>query len=410
MKRANVNEIIMNMDDLILDLKVKEIMSDNPIHQMSAIRFFQMVLSVPAPDIEKVLLLNILPRVTELITKRSDNLFQLHACWALTNIATTSSNVGSEAILKVNGLEVLMAAFDKGNIEVKIQALWGLTNVFQDREESRNKVISMGILPRTIGLLPQVPSNNFDWIQIILWTLVNLIDLKFYPQLDNASMKKCLKVFLEHFHSSSDPVKIEALIGISAISESKNFNLDIIDAQIFPELIQLINGDKKIMRKEALRIIGNIAYTSASNLLVEYNVIDSLKNLLLVPDESILKEACWILSNICADLFIDQLFDANIFPRILELAIHKDRKVRREANWVIANTCKNGNFEQVKELVIMEVLKPLTQALDEKEDMEILTIVCESIFTILMKGDNLFWDVNLYSILVDKYGGEFIEL
>lgn len=413
MKRANVNEIILsNMNDLILDIKVKELMSDNLINQMTAMRYFQMVLSTPSPDIQRILDLKIIPRIVELMTKRNDNPFLYNACWALINIATTTTSAGPDAIVNAKGIEALIETFDKSNIDVKIQALWALSNIFQDNHEYRVKAIYHGIIQRTLGLLPQIQKSNREAIQTVLWTLSNLVDAKFKPPLGSNGMRKCLKAFIEYFYSDSDEVKLEALKGIYQISENKNCTIDIINGNIIPDLIELIQSEKKLMRKEALRIIGNIAYTATENLLLKYNILDPLKSLLFISDDSIIKETCWILSNICADqqCFLDQVFDANIFPRILELLTNKDLKIRREANYVVGNACKSGTSNQVKELVIMEVLRHLTAVLDEKEDSEILSTACETIFSILRKGENYFWNVNLFAILVDKYGGELRNL
>jgi hypothetical protein len=413
MKRANVKEIILSesMNDLIFDIKVTELMSDNPILQMTAMRYFQVFLSVPSPDIQKILDLKIVPRIVELMNTRADNAFQHHACWALINIATTPTAVGPDAIVSANGIEALFDSFDKCSVDVKIQALWGLTNIFQDCKESRSKMITKGILQRAIGLLPLIPKENFEGVQTVLWTLQNLIDSKFPPMGGNAT-RKCLKAFIEYFNSTNDEVKLESLKGIYQVSENKAFNRDIIDGGIIPDLIKILSCEKKLMRKEALRIIGNIAYTSTSNLLLKYEIIPPLKSLLFVPDDNIVKETCWIFSNICADqkCFLDQVFNADIFPRALELLTHKDRKIRREANYVVGNACKSGTYSQVKELVIMEVLRQLTAVLDEKEDSEVLTTACEAIFSILKKGESHFWDVNLFAILVDKYGGEIFEI
>lgn len=410
MKRANVNEIILsNINDLILEIKVKEITSENSTHQLMAMKFFQMALSVPSPDIKRILDLKIIPRIIELMLKRNDNLFHHYACWALINIATTKTTEGPDEIIKANGISALLETFDKCNLDVKILALWAMTNIIEDSHESRLKLISKGIIPRAIKILPLIPKNNFEGIQIVLWTLSNFNDSKFKQPLINHDIRECLKVFIVYFYSKNDEIKLEALKGISKISEDKNFNSEIIKhPKIIQNLVELLGSEKKYFNKEALRVIGNIAYTSTANLLYRHDIIIPLKNLLFVHDETILKEICWIFSNICADdqCFIDEVFDAEVFPRIFELLTHKDRKVRRESNYVVLNACKTGTFNHIKGLVVLDVLRQLTNVLDEKEDSEVVTTACETIYTILKKGECFFSDVNLFAILVDKYGGE----
>lgn len=407
MKRANVNEIMENMDDKILELKVKDLLGSDSDDQLCAVKFFQMVLSTPNPDIDRVLKLNILPRVVELMKIRKEQTFLKYACWMLTNVATTANTDGTDAIVRVNGVDALLEVFEGCDFyDVKIQALWALTNIIQDSSSTRNKLISIGILPQIETLLTEIPEDGYDWIQIVLWSMTNLLNCRYYPQLTNSAIKSCLQTFLDYFSSSNETVRFEALKGINVVSENKNFTLDIIEERIIPDLLNLINGEKKSFRKAALRVVGNIAYTCATSLLIEYNVLDTLKRLLWAPDDNIIKEACWILSNISADMHIKELFDANIFPRILELLNHKDRKIRRESTWVVANTCKNANYCQIKELVIMEVIRPLTNLLVESEDSEVVATACEVIFMILNKGQNVNQDVNLFAILVDKYGGE----
>lgn len=410
MKRANVNQIIFSgMEASKVDPNVAFLLSDDEKAQSTGMQFFRKCLAIPKPDVYKFLQLKILPRIIELMLKRdADNDFSMDAVWILTNIASSNKKHGSDEIIKANGLQALHTLFDKSkDSEVKAQCLWTLSNISQDSQENRNQIIATGIFPKIIDFYYLVGFDiaNSDLLLTVVWTLANLHSVKYSP-LNYAQSSHALTVFKTMFFHVNDSIKLEALKGLCAISEQKKFVALLVN--LIPDLVSIIDGSNKLQMKEALRIVGNIAYTNEGGHLMESNLIVSLKKLLNSKEEYFLKECTWIVSNIAADGFINELLEADIYPRIIELLTHKNNKVRRESIYVINNSTKNGNCEQIKQLVIMDVIRALTKLIDEKEHAEIILTSCESIFNILDRGHFSFCEpprVNLYGILVDKYGG-----
>lgn len=408
MKRVNVNRIISSsMEASQTDQKMAFLMSESGNVQNIGMKFFRKSLAIPAPDVKKFLELKVLPRIIELMLKRyDDDDFCMDAVWTLTNVASSSEKHGSDAIIQANGLQALNTVFEKSNdLEVKAQCLWTLSNISQDSQAYRDKVIATGIIAKIVKFYDQI-KDDCDLMRTVVWTLTNLNSAKYSP-LNHTQTLSSLEILVASFHyESDDSLKMEALKGLCAISEQKNFVRLIVP--LIPDLITIIDGNKKAQMKEALRIVGNIAFTNEARYLMDSNLIFSLKTLLNSSEEHLLKECAWIVSNIAADGYIDELLEADIYPRIIELLLHKNLKVQREASYVINNTTKNGNGEQIKQLVLMEVIRQLTKLIDEKENDEIILTACESIFNILDRGRFYFREpprVNLYAILVDKYGG-----
>lgn len=379
------------------------LMSEEEEDQNVGMKFYRIMISKPTLDIKEALDLGLLPRIIELMKKHNDDAFLMDAAWSLTNIASATTSIGSQAIIKEKGLEVLRSVFDRSeSVIVKGQCLWAFSNVTQDSEKNRDIVMNLGIFSRTLDFFHQLSNDNFDQLQIALWTLGSLNNSKYKPLL-TSYISSSLEIFMQHFNAKNEIVKLEALKGINTISEQRNFAIKIV--KIVPELIELVDSTHEDMRKEALRIIGNIAYSNETRHLLNFNIIPSFMKWLKTDDEHLLKECTWIISNIAADGFIDDLHAANIFPRIIELISHDNEKIRREAVWVINNATKNGSFDVCKQLVVWEIIRDLKKCLDENENHEILLTTCETIFHILQAGQRYFADVNLFSILVDKYGG-----
>jgi importin subunit alpha-6/7 len=393
----------MNMKALKKETIINSLMSEEEKYQIEGMQQFRKMISKPMLDVTEFLEMGVLTRIIELMKKLESEDFLMDAVWSLTNFASTSSAAGSQAIIKLNGLEAIRAVFDKTErFEIMAQCLWAFANVCQDSERNRDLVMSLGIFSRVLELLRQLPNDDYDHIQIALWTLGSLNNSK-YDRLAYAYITSSFDVFLQHFFAENQIVKLEALRGIKIISEQPYSASKI--AQIIPELIGLVDGSNQDMQKEALRVIGNIVYSNETRRLIDYNLITSLKKWINTDDEHLIKESTWIISNIAADGFANEIYAADIFPRVIELLTHANDKIRREAIWVVKNLSKSGSFYVCKQLVGMEVIRQLTKCLGEDEIHEILLTACGAIYNILLTGRRGFADVNLFEILVDKYGG-----
>lgn len=252
---------------------------------------------------------------------------------------------------------------------------------------------------------------SVDVLKTAIWTLTNVFIFK-SDLLTADHYKRSLEIFLKYFQHSDDVIQYDCILSISSISNEHDCINELIGSSLVQEMPKLfkdamVNDTKMLLN--LIRITGNIAYgnNSQSQGLFDNGFIPILGELLNQKHErQIIKEVCWIVSNLTVgpSIHIQAVFDADIYTHILKYIKNENFKIRRECLFVISNTTLNANFEQLKRLVCFDVLRDLTNLLDE-ENHEMLVTTCDTIYNLLDKGEINFDGNNLFLILVDKYGG-----
>lgn len=395
------------MEESMMKRNVILLQSDNEDNQLNGMECFKILLAFENPNVEMFLEMKILPRIVELMRSRDDDEFRIFAAWVLTNVASISNKNGSEAIIEAKGLIALTELFEKtSSFDLKGQCLWALSNIIEDGEENRDSIIKSGIFEKFVEFIEQVNVTNYHLLQISIWFLANLNNHKYAP-LTYKQTSISLDILISNFYSEYEDVKGDALRGICFISNQSKFAKAIIN--LVPDLIPVIEGDVDVMKKYALHVIGNIAFTTETQILIKTDLCKILKKLLYSDDDDMVKGSAWIFSNITVDGYVNELDDIDIYPKIVELLKHKNFKIRREAVHVINNTLKGASFELIKKLVCMEFLRYFTPLINEEECHETVQTICESIFNLLKCGHFHYGrqkQDNLFVILVERYGGE----
>lgn len=154
-----------------------------------------------------------------------------------------------------------------------------------------------------------------------------------------------------------------------------------------PRLIELLHHSNWRVTKPALRTIGNIVcaeydddemtnanedssfLTDFTEVILEFNAIPTLKDLITHSNREIQKEACWTLSNIAAGT-VDQIqavIDSGAVIPLVKLVndVNTDQEVRSEACWVVLNATSCGSDSQIDTLVNQGCVSVLGLLLEE---------------------------------------------
>ncbi|KAK9292424.1 hypothetical protein L1049_020394 [Liquidambar formosana] len=332
-----------------IPLMVQGVWSDDPSSQLEATTQFRKLLSIErSPPIDEVIKAGVVPRFVEFLGRHDLPQLQFEAAWALTNVASGTSEhtrVVIEHGAVPNFVQLLSSASDDVREQVK-PALPVLRQLIHLNDEE--------VLTDACWALSYLSDGPNDKIQAVIEAGVcpRLVELLLQP---------------------SPTVLIPALRTVGNIVTGDDTQTQfVIDNQVLPCLYQLLTQNHK---------------------------------------KSIKKEACWTISNITAGNKgqIQAVIEANIILPLVHLLQHAEFDIKKEAAWAISNATSGGAHEQIQFLVSQGCIKPLCDLL-VCPDPRIVTVCLEGLENILKVGEadketGMNGGINLYAQMIDECEG-----
>ncbi|RXM33147.1 Importin subunit alpha-3 [Acipenser ruthenus] len=384
LKRRNVpNEDICEDSDVDGDFRVQNTSleaivqnatSDNQGVQLSAVQAARKLLSSDRnPPIDDLIKSGILPILVHCLDRDDNPSLQFEAAWALTNIASGTSEQ-TQAVVQSS-----------------------------DGPQCRDYVIGLGVVKPLLSFIS--PSIPITFLRNVTWVMVNLCRHKDPPP-PMETIQEILPALCVLIHHTDVNILVDTVWALSYLTDAGNEQIQmVIDSGIVPHLVPLLSHQEVKVQTAALRAVGNIVTGTDEQTQVVLNC-DALSHfpaLLTHLKEKINKEAVWFLSNITAgnQQQVQAVIDANLVPMIIHLLDKGDFGTQKEAAWAISNLTISGRKDQVAYLIQQNVIPPFCNLLIVK-DAQVVQVVLDGLSNILKMADE---EAEAIANLIEECGG-----
>jgi importin subunit alpha-1 len=305
-----------------------------------------------SPPIDDAIAAGAVPLLAKLLENDSTPAAQFEAVWALTNIASGTTDHAACIVNTPRLVSSFVRLLGSADQNVCEQAVWALGSIAGDTPIHRDLLLERGVLTELTHISGRLGDSGMPMTlrRSMTWAISNLCRGEPAPPL--SAVASALPYLAAMIQYPDSEVVIAAMWCLSYISDGTSDRISaVLSHGALPAIIHhLSSGVGKRIEAPALRCLGNIVkgddhQTALAIELGAITVLCAMLTHVYSTRAEAKKEILWGLSNIAAgnEQQINALLQAGVFDLIADYVVIDDPRIRKEAQWTVANALQGAS-------------------------------------------------------------------